>query len=134
LHLAAIWNFSEKFPVKLKIFGVRSRQTLAMRGRYDRLFVENDRPILSNTMRKTNTFITLETRRVTIVHYRRRTATRWCSTCGANVLALLPEEAASFRVTSPQAVLEEINNGSMHFSKATDGEMLVCCGAISIKK
>jgi hypothetical protein len=85
-------------------------------------------------MQKTKTFITLETRQKTVIHYRRRIASGWCGRCGANVLALLPEEAADLRGTSRQKVFDEIEEGSLHFSRSTPQGMLVCCGPISTKE
>ncbi len=77
--------------------------------------------------RRRRTEITIETRKVTLIHQRSmNSAPAWCVDCAAAVEMLHPEQAAALTGSDTRTLYREIEAGRLHFQALADGRLLIC--------
>ena len=58
----------------------------------------------------------------------------WCERCGAEVLMVTPNEAATFACTDARSIFRGVEAGEIHFIDTESGVLLVCCKSVSSMK
>ena len=74
--------------------------------------------------------ITFERERLLVVSRRRVSVRAWCEGCGTRSTMLTPEGAAEPFGLTARAIYRRIEEGSVHFTEAADGTLLVCCNSL----
>ena len=80
-------------------------------------------------MKKTMT-LTIETRRVFVIPSQAASRRAVCEACGEAVCLVTPDEAARLARVSPRAIYRCVEGGSLHFTEAADGTLLICLNSL----
>jgi hypothetical protein len=81
---------------------------------------------------KRKTAVTVQTHQVTTVHLTRQSIRAWCGLCRAEVLMLMPDEAAALAQSTARAIYRRVEAGEIHSIETDDGSLRVCVNSIQI--
>jgi hypothetical protein len=81
-------------------------------------------------LRKKVTIISVEKERVIEIRWQGPRREILCEQCGARVRMLTADEAAVVAGVSPSAVCDWVETGRVHFTRDSDGLLLVCLNSI----
>ena len=85
---------------------------------------------LRGTLRKRVTIVSVEKERVVEIRGLRRSRESGCEQCGVETRLLTPDEAALIAGVSPSLVCDWVETGRVHFTKTSDGLLLVCLNSL----
>jgi len=83
--------------------------------------VSEAKPMKRRSIRRKRTEITVETRRLLVVH--RSKQQQWCSECAQLVTMLTPEDAATVSGVSSRSIYRWVEAERVHFSESIDGAL-----------
>jgi excisionase family DNA binding protein len=86
---------------------------------------------VGGSLKKRVTIITVEQERIIEIHWQGQRRESLCQQCGAEVRMLTPDEAAGLIGVSPPTVCDWAETGRLHFTKTSDGLLLVCLNSLS---
>ena len=74
--------------------------------------------------------LTIETRQVFVIRRPAPSRRARCETCGEVVIFITADEAARLARVSSRAIYRSVETGSLHFTEATDGALLICLNSL----
>ena len=82
--------------------------------------------------KKKTTIVTIESRERTTIHRLTCRLVSWCEQCGAEVLMITPDEAATLCSTNTRAIFRDVEAGRIHSFEGEGGALLVCSKSLPI--
>jgi hypothetical protein len=78
--------------------------------------------------------ITIETHEVWVLGKTRHSRLSLCSQCGTEARMIEPAEAAMLGGVSLRTIFRWMEEGRVHFTEATDGELFLCLNSLPVSK
>jgi hypothetical protein len=76
--------------------------------------------------KKKTTIVTFESRERMTIRRGEQRFVGWCERCGAEVLMVSTNEAASLSRTNTRSIFRGVESGELHFLESETGELMVC--------
>jgi len=72
----------------------------------------------------------VETEQILVIRRSGQPVLVWCPECARQARMVRPEEAAILADLSPRAIYRRVEDGRLHFTETTQGQLWVCLNSL----